>query len=489
MDTEPGMVHDTELVATPPGPPPVAPLDPSKETFTIAGGITGHVAMTEDLRVAVLALDEAAGLLAEATDRAALTEGEMSYVSMALLPDEQWLITRAQWAVAKVMAGPTGTRRAETAITDIRDRLRATVDALEEAEHSSNRSMSWVTRVKEAMLGDWGLRMYPLKAALAGAWFVTPAGAVSRAAGVDPIGSALSPGVPHTSGVLNRDTLETAFAHLPEEIRMLAMRLAAISLSIAELKFGEPRYLTMAANPGVFNGRPPPRSTADLLTTVYDTEQRDDGSVTIQKIDGPEGECYIVTIPGTQDVSLNSERQTDWQANAAYMARYEPDAMQAIIDAIAAAQIPADAPMMLVGHSQGGIGAMALASSPTFLAKYNVTHVVTSGAPTGIFTTPPGVKSLHYENPGDLTPGADFTPNRNGANQITVSHHTAQSANSELASMAGTIDGAHHMRGYIAYAAMTDQLGDTAVDAFLDSARPFLSGETAHTTMYTPKTA
>lgn len=488
MDSEPAMVHDAQLVPTPLGPPPVAPLDPHTETFSIAGGITGHVAMTEDLRSAVLALDEAAGLLAEATACTVATEDLLDAVPGAF-PDSTWQLMRARCAVAAVMAGPTGTRRAEMALTDIRDRLRITVDALEEAENATNRTMSWVARVKDAMLDDLGLRTYLPRAALAGLWHVMPAGGISRMAGHDPVGSWLTPGVPETTGLVNRDALEKTLGLAPEQVRVWAMRLAAISLRIAELRFGEPRYLSMRANPGVLDGRPAPSSTADLLTTVFDTEQLDNGSVTIQRVMGPEGECFIVSIPGTQDVTLNSGRQTDWQANAAYMAGYRTDAMQAVVDAIAAAQIPAGAPMMLVGHSQGGIGAMALASSPQFLAKYNVTHVVTSGAPTGIFTAPSHVQSLHYENPADITPGSDFTPNTNGANQITVTHHTSLSANSELADASGTIGGAHHMRGYIATARMTDELGDRAVEAFVDSASPFLSGSFVETTVYTPKTA
>src|SRR5690606_21983832 len=182
----------------------------------------GHVAMTEDLRVAVLALDEAAGLVAEATNRAVVTENEMGYLSLALLPDEQWQLTRAQWAVARIMAGPTGTHRAEMALTDLKDRLRITVDAMEHAENASSRTISWVTRAKEALLDHAEMTTYVPRAILAGAWFITPAGFLSRAVGNDPVGSALAPDLPGTTGVINRDVLDSMGRNIPDGVLQAA---------------------------------------------------------------------------------------------------------------------------------------------------------------------------------------------------------------------------------------------------------------------------
>src|SRR5690606_4575026 len=98
------------------------------------------------------------------------------------------------------------------------------------------------------------------------------------------------------------------------------------------------------------------------------------------------------------------------------------DSMLAVVAAMEAAGIPADAPVMLVGHSQGGLAAMTLVQHPEFTSRFNVTHVMTAGSPVGNLPTPPGVTSLHLEVVEDITPGVDLQPNANGANQTTLSY-------------------------------------------------------------------
>ena len=75
---------------------------------------------------------------------------------------------------------------------------------------------------------------------------------------------------------------------------------------------------------------------------------------------------------------------------------------------------------MLVGHSQGGILAAALVSDPAFRAGNRVTHVVTSGAPVGLFPVPASTRVLSIEHADDPVSRLDLTPNPSGQSWTTL---------------------------------------------------------------------
>ena len=55
-------------------------------------------------------------------------------------------------------------------------------------------------------------------------------------------------------------------------------------------------------------------------------------------------------------------------------------------------------PVLLAGHSQGGIAAAALAADPGFRRRHPVGAVVTSGAPIARMALPPQVSVLALEH-------------------------------------------------------------------------------------------
>jgi hypothetical protein len=79
-----------------------------------------------------------------------------------------------------------------------------------------------------------------------------------------------------------------------------------------------------------------------------------------------------------------------------------------------------DDPVLLVGHSQRGILAAALASDPTFRARHHVTHVVTSGAPVALFPVGAGVRVLAVEHTDDPVPRLDLSPNPASSRWVTI---------------------------------------------------------------------
>lgn len=471
----------------------VTGLDPASETFSVAGGIAGHVAMTEDLHAATRAIVEAAALVSDATGQARRAQSELMWsgATRAGLPVElglDWRVARAETALASILSGATGTLRAEDALLDIADRLGVTVASMEQAENAAHRGLSLVAHVKEGVADRMGLATSPARGLAWLAWRISAPGVFAGIRGADPVGEALQPGIPETTGIINRDVLE-AGPDIPAPLYKAAAFILAAHLAMLEFRIGEPRPIAVTPRRDVKDVAAP-ESIADLLRGVHATEEVGGGAVTVQRVEGADGERYIVSIPGTGDWSLSGDSTADAQANPATMAGMPSDAMAVVASAMAAAGIPADAEVMLAGHSQGGILAMALTSNASFMQRYRVTHVVTSGAPVAHFAPPPQVKSLHLEHHEDIVPGLDTRKNGNAANQTTFSHALSQSPSAELSGLSKNFIGAHSLHGYIATAELATSGVSVSVDAFTASAAPFLdAGAQTTTTVYAPVVA
>lgn len=118
---------------------------------------------------------------------------------------------------------------------------------------------------------------------------------------------------------------------------------------------------------------------------------------------------------------------------------------------------------MLVGHSQGGMTAAALAADADFRSMINVSHVVTAGAPVARNDIPASVQVLALENRYDLVPQLDGRDNPDRANVTTVVFD-AQRGESGLN---------HELKGYASLAEALP-VDDPSVAAFLSSAGGFL---------------
>jgi pimeloyl-ACP methyl ester carboxylesterase len=124
-------------------------------------------------------------------------------------------------------------------------------------------------------------------------------------------------------------------------------------------------------------------------------------------------------------------------------------------------------PVMLVGHSQGGmVAAQAAADTGNGNFGYNVTHVVTAGSPIARADVPSHVQVLAIENSRDLVPHLDARDNPDRPNWTTVTFDAQK----------GSV-GANHGTGsaYLPAATALDQSTDPSVTAFRNSAGAFLS--------------
>lgn len=159
----------------------------------------------------------------------------------------------------------------------------------------------------------------------------------------------------------------------------------------------------------------PPTDLASLMQGVADgyqvgSEPGSTGDVRITRVDNGTGTPgYVVAIPGTENWSPSAGAQPrDLSANLNLVAGNPTAAAESVQRAMEAAGIPPGAPVMLVGHSQGGIIAGALASDPAFMERFGVSHVMTYGAPIDHMALDPRVQVMQMQHGADLVPRLDL---------------------------------------------------------------------------------
>lgn len=119
------------------------------------------------------------------------------------------------------------------------------------------------------------------------------------------------------------------------------------------------------------------------------------------------GDRYVVVLRGIGP-NMSAGPQTlpgAWNA----LQRGDDPMTTGAMDAVRRAGVPAQAKLMIVGHSQGGLVAMNLAGNRDFTARYQVTHVLTAGAPIDHkrVILPSRTAVLHLENSHDYVPALD----------------------------------------------------------------------------------
>ncbi|WP_392543162.1 hypothetical protein [Oryzobacter telluris] len=138
------------------------------------------------------------------------------------------------------------------------------------------------------------------------------------------------------------------------------------------------------------------------------------------------GAAWVVVVPGTQEWSPRAGANPfDLTSDVRAVTGDATVAAAGVAAAVDLARSSSprsrpDDPVLLVGQSQGGILAAALASDATFTARHRVTHVVTAGSPVGVFPVPGSVRVLSVEHADDPVPRLDLTPNPARSSWLTV---------------------------------------------------------------------
>lgn len=142
-------------------------------------------------------------------------------------------------------------------------------------------------------------------------------------------------------------------------------------------------------------------------------------TVQVVSIDG--GRSYVVQVPGTEDWSPSrGDNPMDTTSNVHLMAGDDTRLSRAVVEAMRAAGIPSNAPVMLTGYSQGGIVAASLAADPRTREEFNIEAVVTAGSPIGRMPIPADISVLSLEATEDLVPKLDGVDNPDRATWVTV---------------------------------------------------------------------
>ncbi|MBO1765378.1 alpha/beta fold hydrolase [Allobranchiibius sp. GilTou38] len=135
---------------------------------------------------------------------------------------------------------------------------------------------------------------------------------------------------------------------------------------------------------------------------------------------------WVVDLPGTQNWGVKMPRDpSDATANVRSLADVPSSLYPAISAALAAAMraqgvTPGSEPVMLVGHSQGGIVAARLAQNSQFRTRFRVTRLITVAAPTSRIAVPGSVRALSIEHTSDLVPRLDAAGEPDAVNRTYI---------------------------------------------------------------------
>ena len=235
---------------------------------------------------------------------------------------------------------------------------------------------------------------------------------------------------------------------------------------VAEGGSGEPRTLVT------------PGSVEDLMRNLRETNNGGDGEIDIQQIGEGDDARYIVNLPGTDDWVGDPSDVRDLGSNLRLVAGQDTVYSRGIMEAMERAGIPPGAPVMLTGHSQGGMTAAHLAADPAFQDQYDVRHVVTAGAPTAqVPHIPDGTQVLSLENSGDVVPLLDGEDNPDQPNRTTV----------RFDDTTGSVGGNHDLDRYISGGSAVDGSGHDSLTETIAQleADGFLVEEASTTETYT----
>lgn len=197
----------------------------------------------------------------------------------------------------------------------------------------------------------------------------------------------------------------------------------------------------------------------------------------IERVGAPPGETYNVYLPGTKafdgpfprgtpgvpDLLEDSELVQNLGTNLAGVGGADNAYVEAVLQAMHEAGIPPDAPVTLIGHSQGGLVAARVAEAIATTdggRPYRVEHVVTAGSPVDHLELPDDISVLSLVNEYDLVPRLD------GAEYDDVAHHTTI----VTALQTGSVAGNHSMTEL--YLPMVEDLEDSRDPAVVDALAP-----------------
>ena len=225
-----------------------------------------------------------------------------------------------------------------------------------------------------------------------------------------------------------------------------------------------------------------PRSLTALADRLPDGHERA-GQVRIERYAGEDGPRWIVYIAGTVTFARDSgDEPFDLASDVLGVAHRTSDSERAVLEAMRAAGIGADEPVLLVGHSQGALNAVRVAQDGGYL----VGGVVQFGGPTGQVALPASVPVLAVEHDEDLVPvlGGTAASGAEGLRRVVVRRSLPDGGFGVVTSEATAAFPAHDLGAYRRTIAAAEAAGDERVVAFTGSIGPFLDGRQGTSTRW-----
>jgi hypothetical protein len=219
----------------------------------------------------------------------------------------------------------------------------------------------------------------------------------------------------------------------------------------------------------------PPRGLGDLLAGVAElvpTAAPATPGIGVLAITGAAGRrAWVVQIPGTQDWSPRAGTDPFDLTGDVHALAGEPTAAgEAVVEALAGSGARPGEPVLLVGHSEGGLVAAQLAAEPAFRRRFSVTHVVTVGSPVACAAVPEPVAVLSLEHEHDLVPRLAGASNPDRPDWVTVT------ARAEPAGAPPDAALSHDLGSYLRTAAAVDASDDPGLRRWRAGLAPFLGG-------------
>lgn len=190
-----------------------------------------------------------------------------------------------------------------------------------------------------------------------------------------------------------------------------------------------PRVTSYDAPAGTAPRREQSRTVRDLVTHLQqvaalspDPDSDGNGTIEVQTLRLPDGSVrHVVYLPGTDRFDAPWDQDDDVRGmgtNLELVARGPDGYTRGVLEAMHEAGVRPDEPVLVVGHSQGGMAAAALAAGGTGFA---ITAAVTAGSPTAqVGAYPKGTHVLSLEQRGDVVPLLDGRDNPDSVEQTTV---------------------------------------------------------------------
>jgi hypothetical protein len=232
----------------------------------------------------------------------------------------------------------------------------------------------------------------------------------------------------------------------------------------------------VVAEPRPRPGARAPQGVAALARDLGNLSDGDEYPAHVRVVEVPRehGSAWLVEVAGTQVWDPHGgDNPFDVTSDVHLMAQESTVLGAGVEQALAQAQAAtgrdaSSEPVMLAGHSLGGIVAAALASSPRFRAAHHVTHVVTLGSPVARLPVPEQVHVLSVEHAQDPVPRLDGRANPDRAGWVTVTRDLRGDA-----TQPGRASAAHSSDGYAETGAAVDASTDRSVRDWRAGSREF----------------